>query len=74
MIIPKTPYGRLKRSLQILLSPLSMRSEERIRELCAKVVAASDTEVQNAIAELKKALRERKSTLENGQNLNPDPK
>lgn len=37
-----------------------MRSEECIRELCTKVVAASDTEVQCAIAELKKALRERK--------------
>lgn len=40
--------------------PLFMRSEECIRELCTKVVAASDTEVQCAIAELKKALRERK--------------
>jgi hypothetical protein len=38
-----------------------MRFQERIRELCAKVVAASDTEVQSAIAELKKALQERKT-------------
>ena len=37
-----------------------MNFEQRIRELCAKVVAAPDSEVRAAIAELKKALQEGK--------------
>lgn len=37
-----------------------MSFEQRIRELCAKVVAASDSEAGSAIAELKKALQEGK--------------
>ena len=40
---------------------LSVSFEQRIRELCAKVVAAPDSEVRSAIAELKKALQEGKS-------------
>ena len=38
-----------------------MSSEQRVRELCAKVIGAPDSEVRSAIAELKKALQERKS-------------
>ena len=37
-----------------------MSFEQRIREHCAKVVAAPDSEVRSAIAELKKALQEGK--------------
>jgi len=51
----QTEWGNLWRRL-------FMSFEQHIRELCAKVVAAPDSEVRSAIAELKKALQEGKST------------
>jgi hypothetical protein len=51
-----------------------MRFEKRIRELCAKVVAASDTEFQSAIAELKKALRDHKTAPNDPEKRQSKPK
>jgi hypothetical protein len=43
----------------------SRRREDRIRDLCAKVSAASESELAGAIAELKSALREHSLHTEN---------
>jgi len=48
---------------QIPLGMPSRRLDDRIRELCAKVVAATEEEVEPAISELQAALREHTSRL-----------
>jgi len=44
------------------------RVEDRIRQLCAKVLAASESELHPAIADLQQALREHALYLENTIN------
>lgn len=51
-----------------------MHLEERIRKLCAKVVAASDSEIQSAIAELKIALRDHKAVIKRPLEVPSQPK
>jgi hypothetical protein len=41
----------------------SRRLEDRIRDLCARVIAAPEDEVEPAISELKSALREHNERL-----------
>jgi hypothetical protein len=41
----------------------TLRQDEHIRKLCAKVIAANDAELEPAIAELNNALREHSQKL-----------
>ena len=51
------------RNSNVLWNVFQNRLDDRIRELCAKVVASSDHELGSSIAQLKAALREHDERL-----------
>ena len=71
---PQSPRSRLflqqvlycaLRNLGTLYRVRSRRLEDRIRDLCAKVAAAPQAELQTAITNLRAALREHALRIEN---------
>ena len=61
-VLQKSPY-RAAPEAQVRLSVPSRRLEDRIRELCARVLSASGAELEPLISELQAALREHNSRL-----------
>lgn len=61
-VLQKTPY-RAALEAEVRSSVPSRRLEDRIRELCARVLSASGAELEPLISELQTALREHNSRL-----------
>lgn len=61
--LQRTPYVWHHRDAAVPCSAPLRRLEDRIRELCAKIVAADDDEVATLVSDLQSALREQNNRL-----------